>query len=266
MTVHPFTQSAWHKLVSVAAAMLLSILLCSLLVLYGNISLTTAIADSLFYTGSLAVTAYFYWYVIGFFQVFQSKAVVAIAVQLICLAITLALLSVFMLEDLDTFIYLIPLRMSVSLLTWIILQQWYDINKTKKQREEEDAEEDDEKERQLASKPLEENETIDRISVKDGSKIHIVTVEELVYAQAYGDYVTLYTENGKFIKEVTMKYLEASLPNTFIRIHRSYIVNTSYIIRIELFGKDTYQVRLRDNTCLRISNSGYKLLKDKLLL
>ena len=257
---HPFTQSAWNKSAGITAALLVAALTFMLLAIYGNILPATAIADSLFYTSTLALAAYFYWYVIGFFQVFQSKIIAALAVQLICLSITLALLSIFELEDLNTFSYLIPIRMSVSTLTWIILQQWYDINKAKKQKEEE------ERPVLLTTEERNEVETIDRISVKDGSKIHIIKIEELIYIQAYGDYVTLFTKDGKYVKELTMKYLEANLPDSFIRIHRSYIVNTSYIIRIELFGKETYQVRLKENTCLRISNNGYKQLKDKLLL
>ncbi|MDR0661252.1 MAG: LytTR family transcriptional regulator [Prevotellaceae bacterium] len=258
---HPFTQSTWRKSAGVAALLLLSTLMFVLIVLYGNISATTAFADSLFYTGILALVAYFYWYVIGFFQVFQSKVIAALAAQLVCLVITLALLLAFELEDFKTFSYLIPVRMSVSTLTWIILQQWYDINKATKKEAEEEAEEEG-----LASQHIETVERIDRISVKDGSKIHLITANELIYIQAYGDYVTLFTKEGKYVKELTMKYLEANLPDSFIRIHRSYIVNTSHIIRIELFGKETYQVRLKDNTCLRISNNGYKLLKDRLLL
>lgn len=66
-----------------------------------------------------------------------------------------------------------------------------------------------------------------------------------------------------------MKYFERSLPSPeFVRIHRSYIVNTEQILRVELFGKETYQVRLRlkDGTYLRASSAGYKLLKERLSL
>lgn len=45
-----------------------------------------------------------------------------------------------------------------------------------------------------------------------------------------------------------------------------YIVNTEQILRVELFGKETYQVRLKDGTYLRASSAGYKLLKERLSL
>ena len=64
-----------------------------------------------------------------------------------------------------------------------------------------------------------------------------------------------------------MKYFETHLPeNSFIRIHRSCIVNSDQIIRVELFGKDSYQVRLKTGVCLRASLTGYRLLKERLSL
>lgn len=112
----------------------------------------------------------------------------------------------------------------------------------------------------------ERGEVIDRISVKEGSKIHIVRLEELLYLQAYGDYVMLFTENGKYIKEQTMKYFEMHLPLSFVRIHRSCIVNSEKITRVELFSKESYNVYLQNGSSLRASTAGYKLLKEKLYL
>lgn len=264
MKIHPFTESVLRKVAGVTIVLLLTFVLSTLLAIYGDISIAVAITDAVVYVVIFAIIGYLYWYVIGFFQVFQSQIVVAIAVQLICTATTLAILSIFELEDLQTFNYLIPIRMSISILSWIVLQQWYNINQEKKQPQEELKEYIQAETHTTASE--ESVETLDRISVKDGAKIHIIMVDEILYVQAYGDYVTLFTPTGKYVKEITMKYLEASLPNSFIRIHRSYIVNTNCIVRIELFGKQTYQVRLNDNTCLRISSNGYKLLKDKLML
>lgn len=56
--------------------------------------------------------------------------------------------------------------------------------------------------------PLPHEESIDRITVKDGSRIHIIKVEDLLYIQACGDYATLVTSDGEYIKEQTMKNFE----------------------------------------------------------
>ncbi len=110
----------------------------------------------------------------------------------------------------------------------------------------------------------EKREIIDRISVKKGSDIHIVRTDELLYLQAEGDYVMLHTAEGRFLKEQTMRWFEEHLPDHFVRIHRSCIVNIDRIARVELFGKENYHVRLKEGTVLKASVSGYRMLKVRL--
>ena len=110
-------------------------------------------------------------------------------------------------------------------------------------------------------------EIIDRITVKTGQKLHIIPLEELIYIQSDGDYVQLVSKDGKYLKEQTMKYFEIHLPqNQFVRIHRSYIVNIAYITRIESYGKQNQIVGLKNKEWLKVSISGYKLLKETLRL
>jgi len=68
------------------------------------------------------------------------------------------------------------------------------------------------------------------------------------------------------MKEQTMKFFEQNLPTHFVRIHRSYIINTDNISRIELYGKENYNIHLKNGVSLRASIGGYKLLKERLLL
>jgi two-component system LytT family response regulator len=54
--------------------------------------------------------------------------------------------------------------------------------------------------------------------------------EELLYAQSVKDYILLYTTEGNYLTHMTMKYLSELLPSPpFGRVHRSYLVNTSFI-------------------------------------
>ncbi len=61
-----------------------------------------------------------------------------------------------------------------------------------------------------------------------------------------------------------MRWFEEHLPDHFVRIHRSCIVNIDEIARVELFGKENYHVRLKNGTVLKASISGYRLLKIRL--
>ena len=47
-------------------------------------------------------------------------------------------------------------------------------------------------------------------------------------------------------------------------MHRSTIVSVSQISRLEQFGKETYQILLKNGTRLRVSLSGYRLLRQRL--
>ncbi|HOJ17233.1 MAG: response regulator [Ignavibacteriales bacterium] len=121
------------------------------------------------------------------------------------------------------------------------------------------------------SKPLDElveyadkaQKYIDKIIIKINNRIIITPVAEIVYLEARDDYVMIYTPTGKYLKQKTMKFYEARLnPSDFIRIHRSYIINVSFIKNIELYEKDTYRVTLKTNSVLPVSKSGFKRVKQ----
>lgn len=110
----------------------------------------------------------------------------------------------------------------------------------------------------LASK-----EILDRIVVKKNSNIIILPLSTVSHIEAYDDYVIIHSEGQKHLKMKTMSYYEKHLPQqTFIRIHRSYIVNIEFIEQIMLWEKDTYMVKLKSSHELRASRAGYKRLKE----
>lgn len=108
-----------------------------------------------------------------------------------------------------------------------------------------------------------EIEYLDRVIVKQNQKINIIPIAKVNYIEAQDDYVMIHTEDGKYLKQKTMKYFEDHLdPKDFIRIHRSSIVNISRVKEIELFDKDSYKAILKDGTKLSVSRSGYSKLKE----
>ncbi len=115
-------------------------------------------------------------------------------------------------------------------------------------------------------KTLEENpEFLQRIAVKSRHKVSVIPVDDIVYLEAEGDYVMIFTKDAKHLKEKTMKYFETHLdPSQFIRIHRSFIVNAKFIDRIEYYDKENYAVLTKTGAKLRASTSGYKILKQAL--
>lgn len=104
---------------------------------------------------------------------------------------------------------------------------------------------------------------LERIAVKDRQQIYVIPIQEINYIEACGDYVSLFTATDSFIKEQTMKYFEENLPSKqFVRVHRSFIVNVSEVVKIELYEKENYRIHLKTGKILKASNNGYKSLKD----
>ncbi len=109
---------------------------------------------------------------------------------------------------------------------------------------------------------IQTEEKLDRVVVKKNSKIVIIPVDDIIYLEAQDDYVNIITNEGSFLKQNRMKYYEEHLPNSFIRIHRSYIANLNEIKEIELLEKENHVVILKSGERLSVSKPGYKKLKE----
>lgn len=103
----------------------------------------------------------------------------------------------------------------------------------------------------------------ERLVVKDGTRVQIIPSAKLDYAEAQDDYVALVSQGKKLLKQQTISSLEASLdPKSFVRIHRSYLVNLERVTRLEPYGKDTHVVILSDGARLPVSRAGLGRLRD----
>jgi len=72
------------------------------------------------------------------------------------------------------------------------------------------------------------------IFIKSEKRIEKVELDEILYAEVLGNYVTICTERKNIIAYLTMKSLESQLsPVDFIKIHQSFLVNRSKIESVE---------------------------------
>lgn len=158
---------------------------------------------------------------------------------------------------------LFPLHLFIGALI-LIAYGGHDFSLSRKGDESEHLSFDEEEEKQPANVP---NEMLERIAVKSGQKIQVIFVEDIYYLQADGDYVILFTEGDKYLKEQTMKYFAAHLPeNQFVRVHRSCIINIEKVLRIELYKKQQQMITLKNGHQIKASTAGYKALKEVLKL
>ena len=118
---------------------------------------------------------------------------------------------------------------------------------------------------ELAQASRAPGEFADRIVVRDGAKVTIIPTDKIDYIEAQDDYVGIASEGKKHLKQQTIGSLEAALdPRTFLRIHRSYILNVERMSKIEPYSKDSKVAVLKDGTQLPISRAGYARLCEVL--
>ncbi|MDQ3681924.1 MAG: LytTR family DNA-binding domain-containing protein, partial [Bacteroidota bacterium] len=102
----------------------------------------------------------------------------------------------------------------------------------------------------------------ERIVVKNGGKIKIIHLHEILYLEAADDYVKIYTKDGSFLKNKTMSFFETTLPShQFVRTHRSFIINVQEITRIDPYEKEGYLAILKSGSRIPVSKNGYAKLK-----
>ena len=107
--------------------------------------------------------------------------------------------------------------------------------------------------------------TSSRVLVRDGSRVHVIPVEKIEYVQAQDDYVCFRSEGKDYLKDQTLGEVETTLDGTrFVRIHRSYVLNLSWLARVELDARENRVAVLTDGRKLPVSRSGYQRLTERL--
>lgn len=89
-----------------------------------------------------------------------------------------------------------------------------------------------EKTREVAesSRPDVRPQEQDFVFVKDNGVLKKINVDDILYLEAMGDYVKVYTGQRFYVLHATLKSIEEKLPVAkFVRVHRSYIVSLSKI-------------------------------------
>ncbi len=101
----------------------------------------------------------------------------------------------------------------------------------------------------------------ERLVIKDGARIELLSVQELDYARAQGDYVELVSGKKSWLKEQTLQDLETSLdPARFVRVHRSFILNGERLARLEPMSKDSKVAILKTGAQVPVSQTGMQKL------
>ncbi|GAA4462076.1 LytTR family DNA-binding domain-containing protein [Nibrella saemangeumensis] len=91
------------------------------------------------------------------------------------------------------------------------------------------------------------------ISVKSGERILLIALTDVSYFEAEGKYVLLNTvDSQQYLTNYTITSLEEKLPDTFVRVSRSVVLNTRCIKEIQRYMGGKYLIVLRDRKSAQI--------------
>ena len=101
--------------------------------------------------------------------------------------------------------------------------------------------------------------SLKRLKVSSGDRIFLVDIATIAYFEAKDKYTFLHTAEHEHIVEMTLAELEEKLdPHAFVRIHRSAIVNVSFICEMTKWFGGKLKVHLKDKAGTElVASRGY---------
>jgi DNA-binding LytR/AlgR family response regulator len=106
-----------------------------------------------------------------------------------------------------------------------------------------------------------------RLPVQRGDETFLVPLAEICYFEASGKYSYAHTRSKRFLTGYSLGQLEERLGDgTFVRTHRSYIVNVDFIRKVTKDKSKGTLIVLADDseTALKVSESHLPAMKEKL--
>lgn len=114
--------------------------------------------------------------------------------------------------------------------------------------------------RQVIQELLDEKEKLKKsfLEIMSNRRMIKIPYNEIIYIESLSDHIKVVTINVAFVSKEKISRLVARLPDVFIRIHRSFIINTE---RIKEYSLDEVLV---EGIRLNIGRSYRKVVKDSL--
>lgn len=91
-----------------------------------------------------------------------------------------------------------------------------------------------------------------------------VPIDQVSHIESSQKKTWFYTEQETYCSIHTLKNLKHQLPDIFLPIHRSYIVNINYIEEISRDIASNYQLTLRDGSVLPVSQNYTASVRERL--
>ena len=89
-----------------------------------------------------------------------------------------------------------------------------------------------------------QNQSKARIKISSAGKTQLLQTDSIAYLKAAGDYVEIFlTDQQLSLYSGSLKSLEEQLPSSFLKVHRSYIVNLDHMTSISTVNTSTSELK-----------------------
>jgi two-component system LytT family response regulator len=103
---------------------------------------------------------------------------------------------------------------------------------------------------------------VPRLFVRDAGRIVPIKVSSIEHLEACDDYVLVYTANQRYRINVTLTELEERLdPRTFVRVHRSHMVNLDHVASWTPYDGSRVQITLKSGATIMASRQRSRELR-----
>lgn len=106
-----------------------------------------------------------------------------------------------------------------------------------------------------AYKQSQEAPALSRISIKLGNRTYFIAMQQVEYILSSGNYLEVFANQKVHIIRETMTRFIQKLPANFLRVHKSSIVNTDFIAELIAIGYGDYELKMKNDKTLRVSES-----------
>ena len=95
---------------------------------------------------------------------------------------------------------------------------------------------------------------VERIPANRNGRIHLIPVSAIERIDAMGNYAKIHSKDERYDIRDTLQSLESKLdPETFVRVHRSTIINMDYVREVQTWFRGGHQIVMKDGTQVRLS-------------
>ena len=103
------------------------------------------------------------------------------------------------------------------------------------------------------------------LAIKTSKGVELINLSEVNHIKAAGNYSELVLNDGTIkLHEKNLEKLIAILPENYIRIHKSFVVNVERVNKILSYSGSKHEVELYDSTLLPVGRTKIKLLREHL--